>query len=479
MERRQVSFDSVREQAKSLAEREYEPMKANLPELFRELDYAGYREIEFRPDKALWLEDQLPFQVQLFHRGYLYEDPVFVHEYTDTHVQELPYVREFFNFRALEIEDFPSRAAGYAGLRLHARINSQKFFDEFLVFLGASYFRSLGMDQRYGLSARALMIPHGPGEGEEFPRLVEFWLRKPAADSKSLTVLALMDSPSVTGAYRFDITPGERTRMKVLATLYPRRPLEQIGLGALTSMFYFGENTQPKPDDFRPEVHDSDGLGMRFEDGSVAWRPLESRPAEVRSRYSAKGLVSFGLYQRDRAFASYLDHESLYQDRPSARMSLGTGFTDGEVLLRELPPKKDFFDNIVAAYVPADSLEPGKAYAYAYTLEWGTFHEEDGPAQVVSTRHGADLHATGKEIFLIEFELTDALAGNQPELSASVSDNARIVEQSLRVDRARDLVLVNLQVVPEKDGHVFLSAGLEQSGKSVSETWMYRWNRYD
>lgn len=479
MERRQITFDEVSAEARELASEPYEQPTAYLPDRFRDMGYDEFRKIRFRPDRAIWLPEQLPFQLQLFHRGYLFEQPVSISEYTETHLQEIPYVADFFNFSDLSVERLPRRNSGYAGWRLHSTLNTQLYYDEVIAFLGASYFRAVGKGQKYGLSARGILIPNDTQAPEEFPAFTQFWIRKPGSDSRTLTAMALLNGPSLTGAYSFRITPGDPTLVDVKAILYPRRDLGRIGLGSLTSMFYFGENTHPKPDDFRPEVHDSDGLSLEYNTGEVHWRPLNIGPIERASSFPGIGLHAFGLYQRDRNFQHYLDTESHYNERPSARVVLGTGFESGEVMLREIPPDKDFFDNIVAAYIPDSPFKAGKAYQFSYTLQWGTFSPSEGLAHVILTRHGRDIHDPDKEVFLVEFQLPDGI--RPPELSAEItaSANGRLVKDFMDVDEASRRVRIRLQVVPESGGPIHLSATLKSGAKIVSETWLYRWNPYN
>ncbi len=128
------------------------------------------------------------------------------------------------------------------------------------MFLGASYFRVLGRGQSYGASARGLAINVATTGGEEFPYFSDFWLVRPLPQQRTLTIFALLDSPSLTGAYRFEIRPGATTDVEVTATLYARKNVEKLGVAPLTSMFLFGEEHRRQFDDYRPEVHDSDGL---------------------------------------------------------------------------------------------------------------------------------------------------------------------------------------------------------------------------
>ena len=82
--------------------------------------------------------------------------------------------------------------------------------------------RASARDQVFGLSARGLAIDTAESWGEEFPWFREFWLVTPAPNAKELTIYALLDSPRVTGAYRFAVEPGEQTRVDVECRLFLR-----------------------------------------------------------------------------------------------------------------------------------------------------------------------------------------------------------------------------------------------------------------
>lgn len=142
--------------------------------------------------------------------------------------------------------------------------------------LGASYFRVIGAGQVYGLSARGLAIDTALPSGEEFPRFREFWIERPKPTDKRLTIYALLDSPRATGAYRFVIMPGRDTVVDVQSKVYLRDKVGKLGVAPLTSMFLFGPN-QPSPaTNFRPELHDSNGLSIHAGNGEWIWRPLNN-----------------------------------------------------------------------------------------------------------------------------------------------------------------------------------------------------------
>ena len=191
-----------------------------------------------------------------------------------------------------------------------------------MVFLGASYFRLLGRGHLYGLSSRGLAVDVGLDRGEEFPAFREFWLVRPEPDAATLTFYALLDSPSVTGAYRFDLAPGAPTTLGVDARLHARRDIDKLGVAPMSSMFLYDQNQRPRFDDFRPQVHDSDGLLVRTADDEWIWRPLNNTLGVQVTTVHDETPRGFGLVQRDRRFDNYLDLEASYHRRPSEWVAL-------------------------------------------------------------------------------------------------------------------------------------------------------------
>src|SRR5882762_9125175 len=275
----EVNLDYVAKLALDRAKHPFHSPRADLPKVLQQdsLDYDKYREIRFRRDRALWTADNLPFRIEFFHPGYLYQEPVHVNEFTLTHVQPIRFVQDFFDYGKLDIANKIPSKTGYAGFRVLYPLNNTNQLDELGAFLGASYFRLLGKNQRYGLSARGLALDCGEsGRPEEFPIFTDWWLGKPHNDDNEIRLFAILDSVSCTGAYEFLIRPGDTTVCDIQAVLYlrdtnkvhavdPKRmPISTLGLAPLTSMFWFGKNTEHKPDDYRSEVHDSDGLLMHM-----------------------------------------------------------------------------------------------------------------------------------------------------------------------------------------------------------------------
>lgn len=264
----------------------------------------------------MWHGEKLPFEVQFFHRGFFYKNRVDVYEVVDGQATKIQYRPDYFSFGETKPPS-PDADLGFAGFRIHAPINRPDYYDEVCVFLGASYFRAVAKGEIYGLSARGLSINTGEAKGEEFPLFKAFWIEKPVPNATSIVVHALLDSKSAAASYRFTIRPGATTVFDVEMSLYPRVDLDHAGLAPMTSMFFFGPNDRNDVDDFRPAVHDSDGLAIYNGQGEQLWRPL-SNPRDLQiSTFADLNPHGFGLMQREKNFFAYEDLESQFERRPS------------------------------------------------------------------------------------------------------------------------------------------------------------------
>ncbi len=398
-------FDDVAALAKSAAERPYRSDERPPPAELSALSYDQYRDIRFRPDRALWRAERLPFEAMFFHLGKFQTAPVRITEVSADGMRHVAYDSADFDYGKNTLSAAAWGDLGFAGFRAHCGLNGGAYKDELVVFLGGSYFRALAAGLRYGLSARGLAIDTVGGRGEEFPRFTEFWLVRPSTEARTLTVYALLDSPRATGAYQFDVHPGAETVMDVRARLYLRGRVATLGIAPLTSMFFFGEN-QPHPDDFRPEVHDSDGLSVATGDGEWLWRPMLDPNATLTTSFAMRGLRGFGLMQRDRTFASYEDTEARYELRPSAWVEPIGSWGPGRVELVQLPTPDETNDNIVAYWVPDEPPATGAPFDVAYRLRWqGSDMQRPPGAWVTQTRAGrgyAELGADERQ-FVVDF----------------------------------------------------------------------------
>jgi glucans biosynthesis protein len=310
------SAGDVQKQARALAAEKFVRPRIDLPKPLQELGYDQYRDIRFRRDRALWASERAPFLLELLHRGFLFKEPVAIYVVADGTAQRVAYTPDFFTFGP-SVPPPDGTVTDFSGFRILAPINRADVFDEFVVFQGASYFRAVAKGQGYGLSARGLALNTGARDGEEFPFFRAFWIERPQPEARAVVVHALLDSVSTTGAYRFTIRPGEATVMDVEMTLYPRGELKLAGLAPLTSLFAFGPNDRVGIDDFRPAVHDSNGLAIWNGKGEWLWRPLSNPETLQISEFIDDNPRGFGLLQRRRAFADYQDLEANYERRPS------------------------------------------------------------------------------------------------------------------------------------------------------------------
>ncbi|MEI6193014.1 MAG: glucan biosynthesis protein G [Verrucomicrobiota bacterium] len=493
----EVNLDYVAQRALERAKHPFHSPRADLPKVLQQdnLDYDKYREIRFRRDRALWTPDNLPFRIEFFHPGYLYQEPVHIYEFTLTHVQPIRFVQDFFNYGKLDIASQIPSKTGYAGFRVLYPLNKSNRMDELGAFLGASYFRLLGTSQRYGLSARGLALDSGEsGQPEEFPIFTDWWLGKPHNDDNELRLFAILDTVSCTGAYEFLIRPGETTicsieailflreTNKVLAVNPKRQPITTIGLAPLTSMFWFGKTTERKPDDYRSEVHDSDGLLAHMDGGEMLWRPLDN-PSVLRHQiFSAPNIRGFGLMQRERAFAAYQDSFNPYHQVPSVWVEPHGNWGEGNLHLVELNAEFEGLDNIVAFWDPKNKPAPLQPYHFGYTLRWTRETDQKiSENKVVATRLGLDLNCKDCRQIVIDFDgpKLDAVPENaSPQAIANCSFNATIVDN--QVIRNEDLgtwrVILKMQPKPGNVDPVDLRCTLQQGTNILSETWTYQWS---
>jgi glucans biosynthesis protein len=480
IEKLEVNFDYVRKLAAERAASPYQEPDRKLPERLATLDYNDNREIRFRPDMALWRKEELPFQLHLFHRTNAAREAVQIREFSSTHVQTIPFIRDFYNYGRLGDLGWMRSSTGYAGFRIHHPINRPDVYDELIAFHGASYFRALGANQIYGLSARGLAVDSGvPGKIEEFPVFTDFWIGKPRPDAKSLTIYAILDSARVAGAYEFVVKPGRDTVIEVRAELNFRAAVDLPGYAPLTSMFWYGKNSNRPPDDPRPEVHDSDGLMLQSADGTHLWRPLQNPVDIVNTDLRTTKPVRFGLVQRDRTPTHYEDFEARYHERPSAYIEPIGDWGAGAVRLVELPTRNEYGDNIVAYWVPDSKPGPDKPVAFAYRMTWALDQpKDDGLARVLSTRTG-HLPAAGQgRLFWIDFAGADIGERDPANLAAEikVGPGYRIRHQTIIRHPGIDGWRVALQI--ETDGPprpVELRCYLRDGYQPISETWVYTW----
>ncbi len=470
-------FDAVADQARELAATPYRDAKDGVPQWLRGISYDQWRDIRFRPDRALWSDSASQFQVQFFHPGLFYDRPVAINVVDGAGVHQLEFSPSAFDYGRNEFASRVPQDLGFAGFRLHYPIKKPEYRDEVIVFLGASYFRAVGKDQVFGASARGLAIDTAETWGEEFPWFREFWLVRPAERATEMTIFGLLDSPRVTGAYRFVIAPGAQTRVDVECRLFLRDEVRKLGIAPLTSMFFHGESTTRHFVDFRPEVHDSDGLLLHLASGEWLWRPIDN-PVRLRvSGPRAESLAGFGLLQRDREFDHYQDLETVAERRPSVWQAPWGDWGPGRVELVEIPTDDDTNDNIVTYFVPDVTPKPGEEARFGYTQWWyGDESTRPPGGRVVSTRRDAGTMQGGTR-FVIDFA-GGALATLPPQevlrgvVAVTGGDAAaEVLHQHVVPNPHIGGWRLAFQVVPKKREPIELRAFLDRGGEVLTETW--------
>ncbi len=477
MRRVEVDFTYVADLAADLAEDDYKAPEP-LPSVLQELDYDAYRKIRYNADKYMWKSEGLPFTLGFFHPGFLHKDRMKIHEFTPTHEQHIRYLNEFFEFEDQELKNAMPSSLDYAGLRLSYAADGEGDYREVTSFLGASYFRGTGLDLHYGTSARGIAIDSGLGQPEEFPKFTEVWLGKPLADSTSVVMYALLDGPSVTGAYEFVIRPGESTVMDVKARLFFRDSVDSLGIAPLTSMFWRGENRGSSERDYRPEVHDCDGLVIVAKENEPIWRAIDLAERTRLSYFSVNQVEGFGLMQRDRDFDNYQDLEAEYHQRPSVWVEPKGDWGKGFIKLVELPTDSEFEDNVIAFWEPAVLPEKGAVLDFEYAIHWTP---EVVPARypssiVTATRTGADPSYPGTELFVIDFTGVEGEA--VPEMLAVVEGAAKLVDDRVVWNPYSKTWRAVLRMKGEgESGVAEARCQLLFLDGSNSEVWAYQWTR--
>lgn len=479
-----VLFQDVVEKAQALSKTSFQEPGKDLPDVLKKMGYDEWRGIRFKPSRSLWPGQ--PFSLQFFHPGFLYQHPVIIH-YVDRYGEhQFPFSCDQFEYDNKGLKGYLPQDYGFGGFRVHYPLNMPKYADELVAFLGASYFRALGRDMTYGISARGLGINTAEDTGEEFPFFREFWVMHPSSRSKQIRIYALLDSNSVTGAYEFTVEPGEETVMKVSSVLFIRQHIQKIGIAPLSSMFFYGKNTGFKGDgDFRPEVHDSDGLLVNDRSGEWIWHPLVN-PSRLLINAFGGGLpVGFGLLQRDIDFDHYQDLEARYERRPSVWISPKGDWGKGHVELVQIPTANEYNDNIVAYWVPERAFERGDSVKYAYTLYWySAKHPRSLKGFVQSTRI---VRKSDEVMFVIDFIgdefktsfkdkklVPDVWVGQGAHLSDmqllknTVTDGWRLVLH-VRLDAVRPM---EFRLADQKPAIEF-RAFLKDKTTTVTETWSY------
>jgi glucans biosynthesis protein len=478
------SYGWLKDYARNKAAEPYKSHAGELPKSLQGLNWDQYQQLGFDHDYALWKKNpNTLFRAELFHLGLFFNTPIRIYNLDEKgKTKQIKYSTNLFNYgkSGVKGEGLPDDL-GFAGFRMQFHNDWTR---DVVAFLGASYFRAVGQDMQYGLSARGLAVDTAMNRPEEFPVFTHFWLQTPAPNSDTTTVYALLDSPSVTGAYRFDITPGTTLKMRVDSALYPRKSIERLGIAPLTSMFLTGENDRRINWDWRPEIHDTDGLAMLTGNGEWIWRPL-SNPAQLHfNAYADNNPKGFGLVQRDRNFDHYQDDGVFYEKRPALWVEPLSNWGEGSVQLVEIPTIDETFDNIVAFWNPKQPIEAGQELLYSYNLYWGAKPPvETERAQVVDTFTGIGGVVGQKRDhysrrFVIDFKGGMlSMLGKDTKVKPVISVSSGKVEiPSARPQWHIGGYRAMFDIAPEDHVEpINIRVYLEANGQALTETWVYQW----
>ncbi len=489
------SFDDLIAEAQHLALRPYQPVPNPDHDLVEQIDWAAHGQIRFKPQDALFAEGPGNFPIAFFYPGRFFQTPVrmFVLDQNQhrTTARELAFDKRLFDIPTNSPGQQLGSHAGFAGFRVQeSRLGDQSRLDwrtnDWAAFLGASYFRAIGDQYQYGLSARGIAVNVAyPGTTEEFPHFTRFYFVPSEAHSATVVVYALLDGPSLAGAYRFAMTRGTGVVMEVESTLFLRQDIAQFGIAPITSMYWFSKTLKDTGVDWRPEVHDSDGLALWTGNGEHLWRPLNDPRQVIASAFFDDGPRGFGLMQRERRFDAYLDGVH-YERRPSLWVEPLDNWGEGSVQLVEIPTKEEIYDNIVAMWVPRAQATAGSHYYLHYRLHWLS----DEPfvatlARCVATRMGRGgqpglTRPPNMEKFVVEFKggpLEQLPLGAAPEavLTTSRGQFSGVFTEAVPNGQAGHW-RAQFDLSVEGDDPVEMRLFLRRDGLALTETWVYQYH---
>ena len=476
------AFPSVVELARARAAAEWRAPE-QIPSFMQELSYTQYQDIRFDPARSIWRQGDSPFQIMLVPPGLYYTHAVKINLVEADGVKPLAFQKDYFTFTDPELEKLVPPELGFAGFKLTFPFFDPKVQNQFLVFSGASYFRGVGRDNAWGISSRGIAVNTGLPGGEEFPSFVEFWLVRPGAGATSVRVYGLLDGPSLSGAYEFTVTPGEQTRVQVRAVLFPRQSIPLLGVAPLTSMFFYGENTPRPPGEWRPQVHDSDGLLIANGNGEWLWRPLLNPKSLELDYFDTLDVRGFGLLQRDARFADYQDLGAHYNNRPSTWVTPEGQWGPGRVVLVQLPTRNETNDNIVAFWSPQAPPATATPYHIGYTLAFGdTRLADSGRGHVINTFIG-DGNILGGGSHPGSYRvLVDFTGGPLDRLKDDAAvegvvtglDGTEVLEYYVEHNAPERSWRLSLLARPAPGKSLLLRAFLQEKDAALTETWSYR-----
>jgi periplasmic glucans biosynthesis protein len=471
----------VEKLAAEMATKPFVPPTENVAEQWAKLNYDQYRDIRFRSERAVWRGERRNFELHLLPSGWLYKQPISINVVENGRARPIEPDNALFEFGSLAGPPPEGKVMGFSGFRINGPINRPNVFDEIAVFQGASYFRAVSKGQAYGLSARGLAINTGEPTGEEFPFFRTFWVETPAKGARQLVVHALLDSASATGAYTFRVAGGSPTTIDADVKLFPRRDGMQVGIAPLTSMFLFSTIDRSRISDFRPAVHDNDGLAIVNGAGEHVWRPLANPKRLQISAFGVKDVRGFGLIQRARSFTDYEDLEANYERRPSAWVQPKEAWGNGHVHLVEIPSEEEIHDNIVAYWRPLEPYRKDETYAFGYRLSWpDDLTLPPDRAIVRKTFSGATNGAerkSGAIRYVVDFSGPNLARMRETPTAALSASAGKVSPPAVQLIPLTRGIRVDFLLKPEDAELIELRLELKNGDKTISDVWLTRWTK--
>ena len=492
---RPFSFDLFKAMARERAHAPYVAPPRPNPEVVQKINYEEWGKIRFKMEDSLFADGPGRFPISFFHLGLFFQKAVDMHVVENGQSRRIIYDQSYFDMPADSVAKQLPHGAGFAGLRIQEPRDGGLDWkrNDWVAFLGAAYFRAIGELRQYGLSARGVALDVAVADrSEEFPDFTHFYVdAQESADT--IVVYALMEGPSIVGAYRFALKRGKGVTMDIESTLFVRAAVTRFGIAPLTSMYWYSETKKTTAIDWRPEVHDSDGLSMWSGNGERLWRPLNNPPRIMISAFTDNNPRGFGLSQRDRVFDHYLD--GVYYDRrptlwvepmPAAD---GSGWGKGWIQLCEIPTDDEIHDNVVAMWVPEQPPPAGAEIALNYRLHW--LADEPYPsklARCVATRLGRGgqpglPRPAGVRKFVVEFlggPLATLPYGVKPDMVVIASRGSlqgyRLIEAV--PDDVPGHWRAEFDLTVDGADPVELRCFLQANSETLTETWMFQYHPF-
>jgi glucans biosynthesis protein len=511
-ERPRFTFAGVQAMAQSRALQPFQPPSDMLPPQLKKLTPEEELGIFWNDTYRVWRREGLPFQIDFYPLSNDVHTPVLINMVDRHGASRLPYSPSFFRYNFPINPPLPTDL-GYGGFyvrypHMAPKSDARSPLDGFFSVEGASYFRVLTKDQVYGLSARALAINAIVENHEEFPSFTEWWLYRPTSNASAMTLDALLDSPSVSGAYEFTLRPGAQTSVDVHATLFFRKDVTQLGLAPFSSMYFYGENAPNHFGNGHPEIHDSDGVLMNTGTGGWVWRPLEQETFRQAYNFLDENPRGFGLLQRDRNFQHYQDLANNYNLRPSAWVTPHGLWGKGALQLIQLVTNNTNTDNVVLQWHPDQAVKAGQRLDLNYTIDYymndanrpplayatqtlvndpappppapPTLMGPPVPSALVAKENKNTPAGPTPVQFLVDFAgdgIEDIAADHRPDLDLTCDAGARVRESSVEKNDYDKSWRAAFTIVPAKvNVPVEIRCTLRDKNRPLTETWSYTWH---